>query len=346
MVQTFKLAILTVLIAVPLGTLFAIGIDRWHGRPARAANFTMLLSFVVPEIILGVSLYILFTNLLAGIVTLGTHGAAPRADRLPAQLPVRSSCAHGCCRSARSTRKPRWISARRRARRSDASCCRCSRRRSWRASRWSSPTCVDDFVTVAALSGPAEQRDARAEDLLGGPFLTDARGQRRGHDDADHDAAGDRRRPALLQAGQPRSGQRRRRRSSCSCSGGERARLSYFSSSETSSSASSRTAVPPSGSTRSASRGKCTVTASPERCGSPRARVGRPRLDRLAGRQVQDHLQHRADVDGALDHRGQPVLAGRALRLDLDALGADRDLAVCRRCRRRPRRPPAGTRRP
>jgi spermidine/putrescine transport system permease protein len=73
MEQTFKLAIITVLISVPLGTLFAIGIDRWHGRPARAANFTMLLSFVVPEIILGVSLYILFTNLLAGVVSLGTN---------------------------------------------------------------------------------------------------------------------------------------------------------------------------------------------------------------------------------------------------------------------------------
>ena len=35
MLQTFKLSILTVIIAVPLGTLFAIGIDRWHGRPAR-----------------------------------------------------------------------------------------------------------------------------------------------------------------------------------------------------------------------------------------------------------------------------------------------------------------------
>lgn len=72
MAQTYKLAFLTVLVVVPLGTLFAIGIDRWHGRPARAANFTMLLSFVVPEIILGVSLYILFTNLLQGFVPLGT----------------------------------------------------------------------------------------------------------------------------------------------------------------------------------------------------------------------------------------------------------------------------------
>jgi len=72
MQQTYKLAIVTVVVAVPIGTLFAIGIDRWHGRPARAANFTMLLSFVVPEIILGVSLYILFTNLLQNVVTLGT----------------------------------------------------------------------------------------------------------------------------------------------------------------------------------------------------------------------------------------------------------------------------------
>ena len=37
MFQTYRLAILTVLIAVPLGTLFAIGIDRWHGRPARGS---------------------------------------------------------------------------------------------------------------------------------------------------------------------------------------------------------------------------------------------------------------------------------------------------------------------
>jgi spermidine/putrescine transport system permease protein len=73
MIQTFKLSIITVLIAVPLGTLFAIGIDRWHGRPARSANFVMLLSFVVPEIILGVSLYILFTSLFRNAIELGTN---------------------------------------------------------------------------------------------------------------------------------------------------------------------------------------------------------------------------------------------------------------------------------
>ncbi len=72
MIQTFKLSILTVLIAVPLGTAFAIGIDRWRGRPARTANFFMLFSFVMPEIILGTSLFLLFTSLLDNLVKLGT----------------------------------------------------------------------------------------------------------------------------------------------------------------------------------------------------------------------------------------------------------------------------------
>jgi spermidine/putrescine transport system permease protein len=72
MFQTFKLSLLTVLLAVPLGTAFAIGIDRWRGRPAAGANFAMLFSFVVPEIILGVSLFLLFTNLLKGLVQVGT----------------------------------------------------------------------------------------------------------------------------------------------------------------------------------------------------------------------------------------------------------------------------------
>ena len=72
MLQTFKLSLITVLFAVPLGTLFAIGIDRWHARPASFSNFTMLFSFVVPEIILGVSLFLLFTNLFRSVFNLGT----------------------------------------------------------------------------------------------------------------------------------------------------------------------------------------------------------------------------------------------------------------------------------
>ena len=72
MLQTFRLSVITTIIAVPMGTLFAIGIDRWHGRPARGANFTMLLSFVMPEIILGTSLFLLFTLVIKNLVPLGT----------------------------------------------------------------------------------------------------------------------------------------------------------------------------------------------------------------------------------------------------------------------------------
>jgi spermidine/putrescine transport system permease protein len=72
MFQTFKLSLITVAIAVPLGTAFAIGIDRWRGRPAAGANFIMLFSFVIPEIILGVSLFLLFANLLKDVMQLGT----------------------------------------------------------------------------------------------------------------------------------------------------------------------------------------------------------------------------------------------------------------------------------
>ena len=72
MQQSIKLAVLTMLIAVPLGVLFAIGIDRWHGRGSGSSNFSMLFSFVVPEIILGVSLYLLFTNLFSTFFDLGS----------------------------------------------------------------------------------------------------------------------------------------------------------------------------------------------------------------------------------------------------------------------------------
>lgn len=69
--QSFRLAILTTLIAVPIGTLFAIGLDRWRGRPATAANFSVLMAFVVPEIILGLALFLSFKNLIT-FIPLGT----------------------------------------------------------------------------------------------------------------------------------------------------------------------------------------------------------------------------------------------------------------------------------
>lgn len=71
-VQTVRLSVISMLIAVPLGVSFAIGLDRWRGRVAATANFWMLVSFVVPEIIIGVALFLTFTYTLHAAIKLGT----------------------------------------------------------------------------------------------------------------------------------------------------------------------------------------------------------------------------------------------------------------------------------
>jgi spermidine/putrescine transport system permease protein len=72
MMQSVRLSLLAVIIAVPLGVLFAIGVDRWRGRVANVGNVIVLLSFVVPEIILGVSLFLTVTFLLRNMIHVGT----------------------------------------------------------------------------------------------------------------------------------------------------------------------------------------------------------------------------------------------------------------------------------
>jgi spermidine/putrescine transport system permease protein len=59
--QTIKLGVLTTVITIPLGVLFAIGIDRWRGRLPETASGLMLLSFVIPETLLAVALLFLIT---------------------------------------------------------------------------------------------------------------------------------------------------------------------------------------------------------------------------------------------------------------------------------------------
>ncbi len=69
LLQSFKLASLTVVLAVPLGVAFALALDRWRGRGAGTANFLMLFSFITPEIAIGVALFLFFTQLVGGIGT-------------------------------------------------------------------------------------------------------------------------------------------------------------------------------------------------------------------------------------------------------------------------------------
>lgn len=69
--QSLRLSIATMVITVPLGVAFALGLDRWRGRGSGTANFVMLLSFVLPEIVLGVAMFLVVVHVLA-FLNLGT----------------------------------------------------------------------------------------------------------------------------------------------------------------------------------------------------------------------------------------------------------------------------------
>lgn len=65
--NTLRLAALTMVIATPLGIGMAIGLQRWRGRVSRGANNLMLLPLVTPEIVVGVSLFLVFTQVYTGV---------------------------------------------------------------------------------------------------------------------------------------------------------------------------------------------------------------------------------------------------------------------------------------
>ena len=71
LLQSLKLAGLDVLIAVPIGVSLALGLARWRGPGAKAANFLMLFPLVTPEIVMAVALFLVFLHLFT-IITPST----------------------------------------------------------------------------------------------------------------------------------------------------------------------------------------------------------------------------------------------------------------------------------
>jgi spermidine/putrescine transport system permease protein len=73
LVQSFRLAIMTMFVATPIGVALAVGLARWRGRGGRPANFLMLFPLVTPEIVMGVALFLVFTR-MPGLsnISLGT----------------------------------------------------------------------------------------------------------------------------------------------------------------------------------------------------------------------------------------------------------------------------------
>ena len=61
--HSLVLAALDMVIATPLGVLLALGLVRWRGRGSGVANSLMLIPLVTPEIVMAVSLLVVFTQL-------------------------------------------------------------------------------------------------------------------------------------------------------------------------------------------------------------------------------------------------------------------------------------------
>jgi spermidine/putrescine transport system permease protein len=70
--QSLRLAGLTMLVATPLGVALAIGLARWRGRGAKSASLLMLFPLVTPEIVMGVSFFLVFAYMF-DFVTFGTQ---------------------------------------------------------------------------------------------------------------------------------------------------------------------------------------------------------------------------------------------------------------------------------
>jgi len=67
MFNSLWLAVLTMLIATPLGVALALGLARWRGPVARTGNLLMLAPLAMPEIVMGTMLFLVIDNLYTGI---------------------------------------------------------------------------------------------------------------------------------------------------------------------------------------------------------------------------------------------------------------------------------------
>jgi spermidine/putrescine transport system permease protein len=75
LLQSLRLAAIAIVVAVPLVVALAVGLTRWRGRGAGTSRFVSLFPLVTPELVMGVSLFLVFTSLLT-FVELGTVAQA------------------------------------------------------------------------------------------------------------------------------------------------------------------------------------------------------------------------------------------------------------------------------
>lgn len=75
LMQSLKLAFVAVAVTVPLGSALALGVTRWRSRTASATRTLSLVPLITPEIVMGVALLLVFSNLLT-FIPFGTPAQA------------------------------------------------------------------------------------------------------------------------------------------------------------------------------------------------------------------------------------------------------------------------------
>jgi spermidine/putrescine transport system permease protein len=70
---TLYLGVLVTAITIPLGVAMALGLDRWRGRLPSAVNLAVVVSFVLPEILIAISL-LFVARVLISPLDFGTSG--------------------------------------------------------------------------------------------------------------------------------------------------------------------------------------------------------------------------------------------------------------------------------
>ena len=65
--NSLKLAGLSMLFTTPIGVAMAIGLQRWRGRLSKVSNALTLVPLVTPEIVMGVALFLVFTQVYTGV---------------------------------------------------------------------------------------------------------------------------------------------------------------------------------------------------------------------------------------------------------------------------------------
>ena len=261
------------------------------------ANFIMLFSFVVPEIILGVSLFLSFSYLLKSRPPTGDHGAGAGSGDVPAVVPVHHrprSITHDRTRVRGSGDGPGRHTDPGAAARALAAALPGDPRERRAGLRRHGRRLRHRAVPV----GSGGHRAAVGEDLLGRPLGTDAGGERRRHGHARRHAPRDLDGLGSCTSGFNRGERRGRGRGLRRASRSDRsARLGVVELGFD-----SGTGVPVSGNTRSASRGMCTATGVPDANGIAPPSFWIHAWMRCPGASVDEHLQDRADVDDALHH--------------------------------------------